>query len=90
MQWVTFCYYFTPCNWFHFKQDTGMAVTSSSDEKMLSYGWLKFRPRWLQFLNSPKWFLFFLSQYYFTQSLAISGLYPGVASTIEKRFAFSR
>lgn len=66
-----------------------MAVTSSSDEKMLSYGWLKFRPWWLQFLNSPKWFLFFLSQYYFTQSLAISGLYPGVASTIEKRFAFS-
>ncbi|XP_078360965.1 solute carrier organic anion transporter family member 4A1-like [Oculina patagonica] len=55
----------------------------------LSYGWLRFRPTWLQFLNTPKWFLFFLSQYFFTQSIVVNGVYPGSISTIEKRFGFS-
>ncbi|KAJ7388251.1 hypothetical protein OS493_038938 [Desmophyllum pertusum] len=63
-----------------------MAVT---EDKQLSYGWLRFRPAWLQFLNTPKWFLFFLSQYFFTQSIIVNGVYPGSISTIEKRFGFS-
>ena len=63
-----------------------MAVTGDK----LSYGWLRFRPTWLQFLNTPKWFLFFLSQYFFTQSIVVNGVYPGSISTIEKRFGFSR
>ena len=67
-----------------------MDVTSLPEERTLSYGWLRFRPAWLQFLNTPKWFLFFLSQYFFTESLVIMGLYPGVASTIQRRFAFTR
>jgi len=62
-----------------------MAVTGDK----LSYGWLRFRPTWLQFLNTPKWFLFFLSQYFFTQSIVVNGVYPGSISTIEKRFGFS-
>lgn len=57
-------------------------------EKDLMYGWMRFRPSWLQFLNTPRWFLFFLSFYYFIVSFVLDGLYPGVASTIEKRFAF--
>lgn len=60
----------------------------ANEDKHLSYGWLKFRPRWLQFLNMPKWFLFFLSQYFFTQSIVVNGVYPGSISTIEKRFGF--
>ena len=63
-----------------------MAVTGDK----LSYGWLRFRPTWLQFLNTPKWFLFFLSQYFFTQSIVVNGVYPGSISTIEKRFGYSR
>ena len=59
-------------------------------EDELSYGWLRFRPTWLQFLNTPKWFLFFLSQYFFTQSIVVNGVYPGSISTIEKRFGYSR
>jgi len=62
-----------------------MAVTGDK----LSYGWLRFRPTWLQFLNTPKWFLFFLSQYFFTQSIVVNGVFPGSISTIEKRFGFS-
>ena len=58
--------------------------------KELSYGWLKFRPGWLQFFNTPKWFLFFLCQYFFTQSIIVNGVYPGSISTIEKRFGFTR
>ena len=68
-------------------------VQSSMEEskgKELSYGWLKLRPRWLQFLNTPKWFLFFLCQYFFTQSIIVNGVYPGSISTIEKRFGFTR
>ena len=61
-----------------------------SKAKELSYGWLKLRPRWLQFLNTPKWFLFFLCQYFFTQSIIVNGVYPGSISTIEKRFGFTR
>lgn len=61
-----------------------------SKAKELSYGWLKLRPRWLQFLNTPKWFLFFLCQYFFTQSIIVNGVYPGSISTIERRFGFTR
>ena len=75
-----------------------LALRNSSDIRMTgdkqlsyhSYGWLRFRPTWLQFLNTPKWFLFFLSQYFFTQSIVVNGVYPGSISTIEKRFGFSR
>ena len=72
-----------------------MLLRNSSDkrmteEKQLSYGWLRFRPTWLQFLNTPKWFLFFLSQYFFTQSIVLNGIYPGSISTIERRFGYSR
>ena len=65
-------------------------MDDENEEKRLSYGWLQARPRWLQFLNTPKWFLFFLSQYFFTQSIVVNGIFPGSISTIEKRFAFTR
>ena len=64
--------------------------TRMTENKPLSFGWLRFRPTWLQFLNTPKWFLFFLSQYFFTQSIVLNGVYPGSISTIEKRFGYSR
>ncbi|CAH3111261.1 unnamed protein product [Porites lobata] len=64
-------------------------IPSIPEDKISWYGFLNARPTCLQFLNTPKWFLFFLTQYYFTQSCVITGLYPGIASTIEKRFAFS-
>lgn len=64
-------------------------MDDENEEKRLSYGWLQIRPRWLQFLNTPKWFLFFLSQYFFTQSIVVNGIFPGSISTIEKRFGFT-
>lgn len=67
-----------------------MTETHLTAEKSLWYGWLRFRPRWLQFLNTPRWFLFFMSFYLFIVAFILNGLFPGVASTIEKRFAFSR
>ena len=65
-------------------------MDDENEEKQLSYGWLQIRPRWLQFLNTPKWFLFFVSQYFFTQSIVVNGIFPGSISTIEKRFGFTR
>ena len=56
----------------------------------LRFGWFGFRPEWLQFLNTPRWFLFFLCQYFFTQSTVVNGVYPGSVSTIERRFGFTR
>ena len=67
-----------------------MNILSIPEDKRSWYGFLNARLKWLQFLDTPKWFLFFLTQYYFTQSCVITGLYPGIASTIEKCFAFSR
>ena len=72
------------------KQAYDIRMTGGEDTKQMSYGWLRFRPTWLQFLNTPKWFLFFLSQYFFTQSIVVNGIYPGSISTIEKRFGYSR
>ncbi|EDO41176.1 predicted protein, partial [Nematostella vectensis] len=52
-------------------------------------GWLAFRPKWLKLLNSPKWFLFFLVMYFFTQSIVVNGVYSVSISTIEKRYGYS-
>ena len=71
-------------------RSTSPNMDDENEEKQLSYGWLQIRPRWLQFLNRPKWFLFFLSQYFFTQSIVVNGIFPGSISTIEKRFGFTR
>ena len=60
------------------------------NQSSLSFGWLSFRPRCLQILNTPKWFLFFLSQYFFTQSVVVNGIFPGSISTIERRFGLTR
>ena len=66
------------------------SLANSEDQSSLSFGWLRFRPRCLQILNTPRWFLFFLSQYFFTQSIVVNGIYPGSLSTIERRFGFTR
>ncbi|EDO28648.1 predicted protein [Nematostella vectensis] len=55
----------------------------------LQFGWLAFRPKWLKLLNSPKWFLFFLVMYFFTQSIVVNGVYSVSISTIEKRYGYS-
>ena len=72
------------------KPSSIMTETFLRAEKSQLYGWLRFRPRWLQFLNTPRWFLFFMRFYLFIVAFILNGLFPGVASTMEKRFAFSR
>lgn len=72
------------------KPSSIMTETFLRAEKSQLYGWLRFRPRWLQFLNTPRWFLFFIRFYLFIVAFIFNGLFPGVANTIEKRFAFSR
>ena len=56
----------------------------------LTYGWFSVRPRCLQFFNTPRWLLFFLSQYVFAQNVVMSGILPASVSTIERMFGFSR
>ena len=67
-----------------------LAMENKATEEKLAYGWSSFRPRLLQFLNTPKWFLFFLCQYFFTQSVIANGVFPASVSTIERRFGYSR
>ncbi|XP_065192060.1 solute carrier organic anion transporter family member 4A1-like [Sycon ciliatum] len=43
-------------------------------------------PNWLQFFNTPRWFLFFLCLYVLFQGLTVSGMNGVVIPTIEKRF----
>ena len=67
-------------------KEDAVAKTDTS----LWFGWSSFRPRVLQCLNGPKWFLFFLCQYFFTQSVVVNGVFAASISTIEKRFGYSR
>lgn len=53
------------------------------------FGWGKLRPSFLQWLNSPKWLLVFLSSFYFAMSLMLNGTYSVSISTIEKRFGLT-
>ena len=62
----------------------------AKERSSLLFGWFGFRPEWLQFLNTPRWFLFFLCQYFFMLNVAVNGIYPGALSTIERRFGFTR
>ena len=42
-------------------------VVTFGDAKALAWGWRSFKPKWLQWLNSPKWFLFFICWFTFVQ-----------------------
>ena len=75
---------------FHLKEQMEAPTDKPENQSSLSFGWLSFRPRCLQILNTPKWFLFFLSQYFFTQSVVVNGIFPGSISTIERRFGLTR
>ncbi|EDO41174.1 predicted protein, partial [Nematostella vectensis] len=66
-----------------------MAEQEISTPTSQTFGWLAFRPECLKFLNSPKWFLFFLVMYFFTQSIVVNGVYSVSISTIEKRYGYS-
>ena len=67
-----------------------MAEETEPAHGMLTYGWASFRPRCLQFLNTPKWLAFFLCQYFLTQNAIVNGIFPASVSTIERRFGFTR
>ncbi|XP_072018417.1 solute carrier organic anion transporter family member 4A1-like [Amphiura filiformis] len=50
------------------------------------YGWFSIRPKFLQWLNSPKGYLFCLCFYLFGQGMAVNGLVYLVITTLERRF----
>nr|XP_033770634.1 solute carrier organic anion transporter family member 4A1 [Geotrypetes seraphini] len=60
-------------------------VPSPSEEENLC-GWGSFIPPWIQFLNTPKGFLFFLSILSFLQGLIVNGFINTVITSIERRF----
>ena len=51
-----------------------------------SCGWLRLRPKFLQFLAKPKWFLIFQCGLVLTQGMIVTGMAGVVISSIEKRF----
>lgn len=59
------------------------------DERDLLCGWRSFRPKVLQKLNSPKWFLVFLTLYSFMQGMIATGLTAAGLTSLEKRFKLS-
>ncbi len=63
---------------------------NNEDENHGSFGWFNFKPKCLQFLNSPVSLLAVMCAYYYTNSTVINGIYSTSISTIEKRFNLSR
>lgn len=59
------------------------------DERALLCGWRSFRPKFLQKLNTPKWFLVFLTIYSFMQGMIATGLTAAGLTSLEKRFKLS-
>jgi len=59
------------------------------DERDLLCGWRSFRPKFLQKLNSPKWFLVFLTLYSFMQGMIATGMTAAGLTSLEKRFKLS-
>ncbi|XP_030068374.1 solute carrier organic anion transporter family member 4A1 isoform X2 [Microcaecilia unicolor] len=60
-------------------------VPSPSEEENLC-GWGPFTPLWVQFFNTPKGVLFFLSILSFLQGLIVNGFINTVITSIERRF----
>ncbi len=56
------------------------------EEDSWRYGWLCFRPQFLQYLNNPKGYLVFLSMFVFAQGFTVNGIVYVVISTLERRF----
>ena len=54
-----------------------------------SYGWRRWRPKCLQCLNKPLWFLLFISLSSFFQGAVINGFVNVSLSSIERRFGVS-
>ena len=47
----------------------GKLINENNKETCKTYGWGKFRPKRLQFLNNPKWFLVVITIYSLFQGL---------------------
>lgn len=59
---------------------------SEFDDGNVEFGWGGIRPRVLQFLNRPAWFLVFLCLFAVTQGITVNGLVYVVTTTLERRF----
>ena len=65
------------------------AKSDNSGRFQDGFGCRRFRPAWLQFLASARWFLLFICLSVFFESMATNGLLGVTISTIERRFALS-
>jgi len=56
------------------------------DKQELKYGWLSFKPRWLQIVNNPKCFLLSVVVFASLQGMTVSGFTGINLPALEKRF----
>lgn len=68
------------------QMDNASISSSRYDVMEQSCGWSKCKPKKLQKLNSPKWFLFFLAVFSVAQGMIINGFTNVGLSTLEKQF----
>jgi len=64
-------------------------LSANNHDAQQSCGWRKCKPKKLQKLNSPKWFLFFLAVFSIVQGMIINGFTNVGLSTLEKQFKLS-
>ncbi|XP_031557176.1 solute carrier organic anion transporter family member 4C1-like [Actinia tenebrosa] len=73
------------------EEEDNLPQNASTDDKVfqdksLAWGWRSFKPSWLQWLNSPNWFVFFLCWFTFLQGMAVNSFVNLALPTLEKRF----
>ncbi|XP_048577987.1 solute carrier organic anion transporter family member 4A1 isoform X2 [Nematostella vectensis] len=61
---------------------------AEEEKRDLRFGWGCFRPGFLQFLNGPKWFLFFLIIFSSIQGMTVNGFTKLILPDIERRYQF--
>jgi len=73
------------------KIPTKLQTTNSSSfqNPLYRYGWSRFAPKLLQFMNKPVWFLVFLCIAGIAQGLVVTGVAFTILTSIEKQFGFS-
>ncbi|XP_048583735.1 solute carrier organic anion transporter family member 4A1-like [Nematostella vectensis] len=65
------------------------STATKNDANKTAWGWMRFKPSWLQWLNSPKWFLFFLCTFSFLQGMGVNTLVSVALPTLERRFSLT-
>lgn len=69
------------------RESSNLRICAVGEDEL--YGWGRFRPSWLQWMCTPKWFLFCICLVGAVQGMIVNGFVNVVITTVEKRFSLA-